>query len=108
MLNEFHVRFGCTISPEILETRVKLLDEEYHEYVDAEKSGDHIKIADALGDMTYVIFGTALVHGINLDAVLEEIHRSNMTKEPAITDGGKVYKGKNYSPPNLEKIIYGR
>ena len=107
MLSEFHEKFGCTISQEILETRIRLLDEEYLEYQEAEMSGDLIKIADALGDMTYVIFGTALIHGINLDTVLEEIHRSNMTKEPALTEGGKVYKGDNYSPPDLEKIIYG-
>lgn len=91
--------------------RRDLLREEYQEYLDAEDADDLVGIADALGDMVYVIYGTALTYGINLPAVLKEIHRSNMSKlgedgEPLYREDGKVLKGPNFTPPNLEAIIY--
>ena len=44
----------------------------------AEKA-DLIGIADALADIVYVVYGTALTYGIDLDSVLREVHRSNMS-----------------------------
>ncbi len=90
--------------------RKDLLLEEYLEYEAALfAENDVVALADALGDMVYVIFGTARVHGIDLDAVLEEIHRSNMTKmvggKPLKAENGKVLKGPKYEPPNLAKVL---
>lgn len=63
-----------------------------------------IAVADALGDIAYVVAGAAVQWGIPLGAVCEEIHRSNMTKSPSEKrDDGKVMKGPDYSPPDLEK-----
>lgn len=58
------------------------------------------RLAHELADVVYVAYGTALVHGIDLDAVIAETHRSNMTKRVpdgrvARRAGGKVLK---YSP----------
>lgn len=39
-----------------------------------------------------------------LQESLEEVHRSNMTKEQC-PDGGKIRKGANYSKPNLKPIL---
>lgn len=90
--------------------RIALLTEEYKEYLNAEQARDIVEIADALGDMTVIIYGTAAAYGINLDRVVAEIHRSNMTKLDA--DGnvirneiGKVVKPDTYEPPQLAELI---
>lgn len=90
--------------------RIALLTEEYKEYLNAEQGRDIVEIADALGDMTVIIYGTAAAYGINLDSVVAEIHRSNMTKLDA--DGnvirradGKIMKPDTYEPPQLAELI---
>lgn len=77
------------------------------------KSGeaDIVGVADALGDIEYVVNGMAAGMGINLPAVVKEIHRSNMTKlgadgKPIYREDGKILKGENYEPPNLEKVLF--
>ena len=90
--------------------RLRLLSEEFREYMEAEKVGDPTEIADALGDMLVVIHGTAAAYGINLDAVVGEIHASNMTKvQPDGTvlrdENGKVLKPDSYRPPQLAPIL---
>ncbi len=67
-------------------------------------------IADALGDLDYVVAGTADEHGIPHDEIVAEIHRSNMSKlgedgKPILREDGKVLKGPNYTPPNLWPIL---
>ena len=84
--------------------RAQLLIEEATEYLEALSTDDVVGIADALGDMLYVIYGTALTYGIDLDAVVDEIHRSNMSKETSAT--GKAKKGADYSPPNLNQVLW--
>lgn len=108
---------------ETVQLRRELLGEEYGEYATAEKSialaaimgervTDHhfINLADALADMVYVIAGTAISYGIDLDAVIEEVCRSNDTK---FVDGqlirredGKILKPEGYEPPRLEKVVF--
>ena len=90
--------------------RLRLLSEEFREYMEAEKSTNPVDIADALGDMLVVIYGTAAAYGIDLDAVVREIHASNMTKvQPDGTvlrdEGGKILKPDGYRPPNLAPIL---
>ena len=90
--------------------RLRLLSEEFREYMEAEKSTNPVDIADALGDMLVVIYGTAAAYGIDLDNVVREIHDSNMTKvQPDGTvlrdESGKVQKPDGYRPPNLAPIL---
>lgn len=92
------------------DVRIKLLKEEFEEYLKGEDENDLVQIADALGDMLYIIFGTAIAYGLNLKPIFEEIHNSNMTKlddngKPIFREDGKVLKSKNYRPPNIAKII---
>lgn len=90
--------------------RIALLTEEYKEYLNAEQGRDIVEIADALGDMTVIIYGTAAAYGIDLDRVVAEIHRSNMTKLDAEgnvirNEIGKVVKPDHYEPPQLAELI---
>lgn len=91
--------------------RLDLINEEYSELEHSMINQDIVEIADALGDLLYVIYGTALSFGIPIDAVMAEIHRSNLSKLDE--DGtvirradGKVLKGPAYSPPNINMVLY--
>lgn len=90
--------------------RVALLEEEVCEFVTASEKGDLVAISDALADIVYVIYGTALTYGIDLDSVLREVHRSNMSKldsdgRPLIRDDGKVLKSDRYFPPDIASVL---
>lgn len=112
LLREFHERPGVDIEPPTrptldvpnLDARVKYLREEVQELSDAVQAGDLVAVADALADITYVVYGTAWRTGIPLDAVLIEVHRSNMTKTPSPGDG-KAIKGPDYSPPEVKAVL---
>ena len=71
-----------------------------------------VEAADALGDIRYVVDGAAHTFNIHLDAVVDEIHESNMSKldpstgKPLYREDGKILKGSNYFRPNIESIIY--
>jgi predicted HAD superfamily Cof-like phosphohydrolase len=92
--------------------RFRLMEEENNEYLEAVKKKDIVEVADALGDMLYILCGTILDHGLQykIEAVFDEIHRSNMSKldengKPIYRNDGKVLKGPNYFKPNLESIL---
>jgi len=89
--------------------RVKLLREEFREYIDAETDHDIVEIADALADIIYIVCGTAVSYGIPLDDIFEEVHASNMAK---LVDGkvirradGKIQKPEGWEPPDIERIL---
>lgn len=110
-VSAFHRHFGLparTVPVDHLPTaevelRRRLLTEEFQEYLTATAADDVIGIADALADMVYVIYGTALHYGIDLDAVLAEVHRSNMTKTGH--HNGKAVKGDGYQPPDIAAVL---
>ena len=121
-VEKFHDTFGipneyapkATISNDLVDLRFKLMAEENDEYLEAAKNGDLVEVADALGDMTYILCGTILSHGMQhkIEEVFEEIQRSNMSKlgedgKPIYREDGKVLKGPNYFKPNIAKIIEG-
>jgi predicted HAD superfamily Cof-like phosphohydrolase len=118
MVCEFHTAFGAPVqhAPELPATeerrhlRMRLLSEEFREYCQAEGANDIVEIADALADMTYIIYGTAVEYGIPLDAVFREVHRSNMSKldengKPILREDGKVLKSRLWSPPDIDGIL---
>lgn len=118
MVREFHESFGLSMRfrpgfqpANERAMRVEILAEEFGEYLVAEETNDFVEVADALADMVYVIYGTALTYGIDLDAVITEVHESNMSKlddrgEPIYREDGKVLKGPNFHPPNIEEVLW--
>lgn len=100
------------ISSERTRLRFNLMAEENTEYLEACAADDTVEIADALGDMLYILLGTMLEHGMQdyMVRVFTEIHRSNMSKmgkdgKPILREDGKILKGPNYFRPNITKII---
>jgi predicted HAD superfamily Cof-like phosphohydrolase len=116
----FHNAFGITnrekpeanIPKKDINLRFDLMDEENKEYLEAAKNNDLVEIADALGDMLYILCGTILSHGLQhkIEDVFNEIQQSNMSKlgadgKPIYREDGKVMKGPNYFKPNLKAIL---
>lgn len=94
------------------ELRHRLMHEENEEYLEAAKNGDLVEVADALGDMMYILSGTILKHGLQdkIESIFNEIQRSNMSKlkdngEPLLREDGKILKSNNYYKPNIAKIL---
>lgn len=92
--------------------RFNLMKEENEEYLEAAMNNDLVEVADALGDMLYILCGTIIEHGLQhkIEAVFEEIQRSNMSKlgadgKPIYREDGKVMKGPNYFKPDFETIL---
>lgn len=115
---QFHTTYGLPIAAaptsrvgaDQAALRQSLIDEEVAELRTASSAGDLVGVADALADIVYVAYGTALVYGIDLDAVLAEVHRSNMTKlgpdgRPIRRADGKVLKGNGYRPPDIAAVL---
>lgn len=117
LVREFHRAFGLDtrtepteVSPELAAHRGKLLAEEAAEVAEVAVAGPLDRLAHELADVVYVAYGTALVHGIDLDAVIAEIHRSNMTKlgpDGSVTrrPDGKVLKGEHYRAPDVSGVL---
>jgi len=94
------------------ELRFNLMKEENEEYLEAVQNNDIVEIADALGDMLYILCGTILEHGLQhkIEAVFDEIQRSNMSKldangQPIYRADGKVLKSELYFKPDIAKIL---
>ncbi|HEX8574748.1 MAG TPA: nucleoside triphosphate pyrophosphohydrolase family protein [Flavobacterium sp.] len=92
--------------------RYNLMKEENEEYLEAVQNNDLVEIADALGDMLYILCGTIIEHGLQhkIEAIFNEIQQSNMSKlgengEPIYREDGKVLKGPHYFKPDFEKIL---
>lgn len=92
--------------------RYDLMREENEEYLEAAEEGDLVKVADALGDMLYILLGTILKHGLEgkIEEVFREIQRSNMSKldrdgRPIYRADGKVLKGEDYFAPDIAAIL---
>lgn len=94
-VRDFHVKFGLPDGnnedyllegkdrEELVDFRTKFMREELEEFEQAIADGDDVKAFDALLDLTYVVFGTALMMGIT-PAVwhrgFSKVHKCNMTK----------------------------
>lgn len=116
----FHRSFGLGVSHSMKadlgaaknKLRFDLMDEENKEYFEAAQNNDLTEVADALGDMLYILCGTILEHGMQhkIEEVFEEIQRSNMSKlgkdgKPIYREDGKVLKGPEYFKPNIQAIL---
>jgi predicted HAD superfamily Cof-like phosphohydrolase len=117
-LAEFNAAFGAehrpwptaTIPAETVALRARLLAEECRELLEAIEAGDLEQIAKESADLAYVLRGTTDAYGIDLDAAIEAVHASNMSKVgpdgSVLRDaGGKVLKGPHYRLPDMRPIL---
>ena len=70
LVRDFHLKFNFTANPvnevptlisiDLAQKRLRFLRHEVDELEEAEQLGDLVKIADALGDILYFIYGNAV------------------------------------------------
>lgn len=119
-VKRFHDAFGISnndaptvqLSEADIKLRFELIKEENEEYLEAAEKGDLVEVADALGDILYILCGTMLKHGLQdkMEEIFREIQRSNMSKlgadgKPIYREDGKVMKGPDYFKPNIAAIL---
>ena len=94
--------------------RLQLMLEELAEVGQEMADGSLEGMLKELSDLQYVVDGTYIAYGIERgqEAAFEEVHWSNMTKlgedkKPVFCPHGKVTKGPNYQPANMEGLVNG-
>ncbi len=115
---EFREAYGIRNSSKLQDrTRQKnLIVEEFKEFLDADgdlwhKNPQYYEhCLKEVADIVYVCYQYCENMGWDLDRALHRVHQSNMSKlddegKPIYREDGKVLKGPNYKPPNLEDLI---
>ncbi len=109
----FHRAFEIVIAPspcvpdeQTRRLRERLIEEEFAELREAMAQGAVPQIAKELADLLYVVYGTAVSCGIDMEPVFREVHRSNMSKVGGHKrEDGKWVKPASYSPAVVEPIV---
>lgn len=113
MVEEFHRKFDIAVSdrPSLPEEatrhlRVRLIQEEFEELQHAMAAQDLPGVAKELADLLYVVYGTAVSYGVDMDPVFREVHRSNLSKVGGHKRAdGKWVKPPTYSPAQVEPLL---
>ncbi len=113
MVQEFHEQFDIHVSPTpaipdepTRMLRFRLIQEEFDELQEAMQGKDLPAIGKELADLLYVVYGTAVSLGIDMEPVFQEVHRSNMSKVGGYKrEDGKWVKPPTYSPADILPII---
>jgi hypothetical protein len=93
--------------------RVRLLREEFEEYMGGEDTDDPVEIADGLADILVIAFGTLVTYfGPSVARqIVYEVCKNNLSKVDGslgpvlFRDDGKVLKPEGYEPPNVRGIL---
>jgi predicted HAD superfamily Cof-like phosphohydrolase len=122
-IRDFHRKFGLEykgkprqLSPDLFQFRSKFMEEELTEYILAYHEGNLVKQLDSLVDLLYVVFGTAHMHGFNIEEAWRRVHECNMKKDAVLKEGADprstrnsspydVVKPEGWMPPNLEDLV---
>ncbi len=111
-VTDFHYKFGCPIrtnsdpqwsQPEL---RKSLIKEECAEMCEAIDRRDIAETVDGACDLIYVILGTMIELGIDLDPFFIEVHKTNMAKSVGkFRNDGKILKPDGWKPPRIAEMI---
>jgi predicted HAD superfamily Cof-like phosphohydrolase len=112
-VRDFHratgAAIGQSVTADLIQLRACLVEEEASEMTHALLTGDMLGGLKEAADVLYVVHGTAVSFGWDLDGAFLAVHRSNMTKlvngKPLLREDGKVRKGPNYVPPDLRRFL---
>ena len=125
-VKEFHKAFDLALGEKPTEDsmgfRLSLIEEEMEEFEEEIKTYNDIgygpefkdtispNMIKEMTDLLYVIYGTAVSFGIDLDTAFHRTHMSNMSKlgedgKPIYREDGKVLKSKNYRKPNMDGLV---
>ena len=110
-------RFGF-IKKQLWDMQVELINEESCEfleaaeelYADPENTDRREDLVKELSDLVFVCYQFAAAFNIDLDKAMSLVFESNLSKldeqgMPIYREDGKVLKGPNYCPPNLDDCL---
>lgn len=116
----FHTKFRSlwqdtpgVVDEETRNVRIRLMREELEEAIEAMEREDIADIAKELADVLYTVYGTIGAYGLagKMEAIFDEVHSSNMSKDmPDIPEGSmtktaKAIKGSAYRKADIAKVI---
>ena len=91
---------------------MKPVSDAYHNNIKVtpDSPRDVIEFTDALADLVFLIYGTAIIYNIPLDDVLDEVYSSNMSKldengNPIYREDGKIMKSHLFTPPRIKVVL---
>ena len=102
-----------------LDFRLKLLEEEFNETIDAKNDKNAEELVDGLIDIIVIAIGTLELSGVNVGKAWSAVYNSNMkklrgSKEGRPSDGWDLYKPEGWTSPShignhgqLEKLFNG-
>ena len=113
MVEEFHKKFDILVqtsptaaSEDTKRLRIRLIQEEFDELKESMAEGNLAALAKEMADLLYVVYGTAVSYGIDMDPVFREVHRSNLSKVGGYKrEDGKWVKPPTYSPADIEPLL---
>ena len=110
-------RYGF-VKERLFNMQAGLIAEESNEFLQAcadlegapNTPANHIEVLKELSDLVFVCYQFAAAYGLDLDAAMERVFESNMSKldddgNPIYRDDGKVLKGPNYRKPELYDLV---
>lgn len=113
MVEEFHKKFDIfvqasptEVSEDTKRLRIRLIQEEFDELKESMVDGNLAALAKEMADLLYVVYGTAVSYGIDMEPVFREVHRSNLSKVGGYKrEDGKWVKPPTYSPAKIEPLL---
>jgi predicted HAD superfamily Cof-like phosphohydrolase len=104
-----HISAGPNPQFPDLELRQRLINEEYHELLDAVEQQNLPDTADAIVDLMYVLMGAAASWGLDIREVWKEVQDANMRKfdhpdGPRIVNE-KIVKPEGWVGPDVEGAL---
>lgn len=113
---EFRHYFGVKNSCDNCDMQLTLIKEEFKEFVEAHDLMDlsvkgETEALKELVDLVYVAFQYAENMEWDLIEAYRRVHQSNMSKlgedmQPIRREDGKILKGPNYAPPDLDDLCH--
>ena len=111
------VRYGF-IKEKLFDMQARLVAEEANEFLEAlanlkqdpHDSENHIEVLKEASDIVFVVYQFCAAYGLDLDAAMQRVFESNMSKlddngNPQYRSDGKVLKGPNYTKPDLHDLV---
>ena len=111
------MRYGF-IKEKLFDMQARLVAEEANEFLEAcanlkqdpHDSENHIEVLKEASDIVFVVYQFCAAYGLDLDAAMQRVFESNMSKlddngNPQYRSDGKVLKGPNYTKPDLYDLV---
>lgn len=110
MAQQFRTAYGVPSGGNHREMQLDLIREEYHEFCEAHRKKTDQETLKELADLVYVAFQYSENADWDLEEALKRVHQSNLSKlgldgKPIKRSDGKILKGPNYEPPNLDDLV---